>query len=79
MADISKCGNPCEVKDICFRHTAKSGIWQSYVNFGSEDNKICDFFKPNSESELTCSCNGVKREGESCTLNNKCSYPKCLE
>ena len=26
-----------------------------------------------------CSKNGVKKEGESCTLNNNCIYPKCLE
>ena len=22
-------------------------------------------------------CDNIKREGESCTLNNKCTYPKC--
>src|SRR5688500_17579677 len=27
---------------------------------------------------MICSKNGVKREGESCTLNNNCIYPKCL-
>jgi hypothetical protein len=26
-----------------------------------------------------CSKNGVKKEGESCTLNDNCIYPKCLE
>ena len=24
-----------------------------------------------------CSKHGVKKEGESCTLNNNCIYPKC--
>ena len=24
-----------------------------------------------------CSKNGIKKEGESCTLNNNCIYPKC--
>lgn len=27
---------------------------------------------------MTCSKNGIKREGESCTLNNNCIYPKCF-
>ena len=27
----------------------------------------------------TCNKNGVKRLGESCTLNNNCIYPKCME
>lgn len=26
-----------------------------------------------------CCNNGIKREGESCTLNNNCSYPSCLK
>ena len=26
-----------------------------------------------------CSKNGVKRLGESCTLNNNCLYPNCLK
>lgn len=25
-----------------------------------------------------CSKNGIKRKGESCTLNNNCTYPKCM-
>lgn len=24
-----------------------------------------------------CNKNGIKREGESCTLNNNCIYPNC--
>lgn len=27
----------------------------------------------------TCSKNGIKKEGESCSLNNNCTYPDCLE
>ena len=27
----------------------------------------------------TCSKNGIKKEGESCSLNNNCTYPNCLE
>ena len=26
-----------------------------------------------------CSKNGIKREGESCRLNNNCIYPECME
>jgi len=28
---------------------------------------------------MICSKNGIKREGESCTLNNLCIYPKCKQ
>ena len=77
--DISKCSTPCEVKDSCYRHTAKSNMYQSWTTFNTHDNKICDFFKPNNESELTCACHGIKKSGESCTMNNNCIYPKCLE
>jgi|LakMenEpi03Aug12_release.lakeMendotaPanAssembly.Ray.scaffolds.fasta_scaffold3954843_1 hypothetical protein len=28
---------------------------------------------------MDCSKNGIKREGESCTLNNNCIYPDCME
>lgn len=34
--------------------------------------------KQEYEVEIQCSKNGIKKEGESCTLNNKCIYPKCL-
>ena len=27
----------------------------------------------------TCSKNGIKKEGESCSLNNNCTYPDCLK
>jgi len=27
----------------------------------------------------TCSKNGIKKEGESCSLNNNCTYPNCLK
>jgi len=28
---------------------------------------------------MICSKNGIKRYGESCSLNNNCIYPKCME
>jgi hypothetical protein len=27
--------------------------------------------------EIEHTCNGIRKEGESCTLNNKCTYPNC--
>lgn len=28
---------------------------------------------------MKCYKNGIKREGESCTLNDNCIYPECIE
>ena len=28
-------------------------------------------------NEFSCSRNGIKRDGESCSLNNQCTYPEC--
>lgn len=28
---------------------------------------------------MNCNKNGIKREGESCSLNNNCIYPDCME
>jgi len=39
-------------------------------------NEIWEFLR---DKEYNCSKNGIKREGESCTLNNNCIYPKCLK
>jgi hypothetical protein len=33
--------------------------------------------KTEFEVEVKHICNGIKKEGESCTLNNKCTYPNC--
>ncbi len=27
---------------------------------------------------MNCNKNGIKKEGESCTLNNNCIYPNCM-
>jgi hypothetical protein len=29
--------------------------------------------------EKECVKNGIKKEGESCSLNNNCIYPKCMK
>ena len=49
MSDITKCpGNGCPIKDKCYRHSAKDGVWQSW--FTKEPFKIkkkvftCDMF-----------------------------------
>jgi hypothetical protein len=28
---------------------------------------------------MNCNKNGIKKEGESCTLNNNCIYPNCIK
>lgn len=51
-----------------------------------------DYYKTYEEAELAClnklieiiknkqcSKNGIKKEKESCTLNNNCIYPKCMK
>lgn len=49
MADISKCANKnCKIKDMCYRHTAPEGYWQSYMMFGEnkkiKDKNECEYF-----------------------------------
>lgn len=34
-------------------------------------------FKTEFEVEVKHICNGIRKKGESCTLNNKCTYPNC--
>jgi len=29
--------------------------------------------------KMKCSRNGIKKDGESCSKNNKCTYPNCLK
>jgi hypothetical protein len=29
--------------------------------------------------KIKCSRNGIKKDGESCRKNNKCTYPNCLK
>lgn len=38
---------------------------------------MCNYKLINKAS--SCSKGGIKREGESCTLNNNCTYPNCKE
>lgn len=44
-----------------------------------ETSELLEIFLKTLENEQQCSKNGIKREGESCTLNNNCIYPKCLK
>lgn len=47
MVDIAKCKNEdCPLKKKCYRYTAKSGFWQSYMAFKYD--KGCDSFIDNS-------------------------------
>ena len=36
-----------------------------------------EFFNNYFKEELPIKCKHIKREGESCTLNNNCTYPNC--
>jgi len=79
MADITKCpGNYCKVKDACYRYTAVSSEYmQSYfVDLPIDKDGNCDMFWDNEI--FKCNKNGVKKYGESCTMNNNCSWPECL-
>ena len=41
------------------------------------DRKKLGGYKSGIPVELSSPCKYIKREGESCTLNNKCAYPNC--
>jgi hypothetical protein len=76
--DGTKCsGEYCEVKDACYRYTAESSKYMQSWFFGTpiKDGE-CDMFWNNKK--FKCNKVGVKREAESCTMNNNCIYPKCL-
>jgi len=72
MADISKClGHDCPLKETCYRHTAPSNThWQAYGDFTFKEGTCPDYWHR---------CKHIRRDGESCNLNNKCTYPNCNE
>jgi hypothetical protein len=79
MADITKCpGKYCKVKEACYRYTAVSSEYmQSYFfDLPIDKDGECDHFWDNEI--FKCSKNGVKKYGESCTMNNNCAWPECL-
>ena len=73
--DMSKCNNEdCIKKLVCERYTYKSKyIGQSYNTYIPENNTEKDFF---CESGIL-PCKHISKPGESCRLNNNCTYPKC--
>jgi histone deacetylase complex regulatory component SIN3 len=75
MPDISMCRNKeCTLKENCYRFTAKAEeLWQTYSEFTQYKDGKCDYFWDNYSKK----CKHVKKEGESCTLNDKCTYPNC--
>jgi len=79
MPDISMCNSDiCPLKDKCHRNTARpSKFMQSYFTeapFQIIDGETkCECFWDNKKD----SCKGVKKEGESCSFNNRCTYPNC--
>ena len=45
MADISMCeGNGCEVKNTCYRFTAKPSEYQSYFTPTPIENEGCEYY-----------------------------------
>lgn len=71
MADISLCRNEsCPSAKSCKRFLTKPGFWQSYSNFNPKKEENCDFY-------IKVGCKYIKKEGASCSLNNKCKYPNC--
>jgi len=38
-----------------------------------------DIMKLMGMDKMKCSRNGIKKDGESCRFNNKCTYPNCLK
>ena len=76
MPDITMCsGEKCPMKQICYRHTAKPSNYQSYFMKPPVLGDTCKYFWRVEPNE----CKYVKREGESCTLNDNCTYPNCEE
>jgi len=71
--DISMCRNTeCTIKESCYRYTAIPSDYQAVANFKQVDGD-CEYFWYNNKDH----CKNVKKEGESCTLNNKCRFPNC--
>ena len=92
MTDITKCRDEdCPLKESCYRYTAPHNEYgQSY--FMESPRKIhedktasveCDMYWGDKTESVyrqlkdIVSCKHVRREGESCRLNDKCTYPKC--
>lgn len=78
MPDITMCqGGDCPIKETCYRYTAPvSDFRQSwFCEYPFKDGE-CDMFWNNKK--FKCNKVGVKKEAESCTMNNNCIYPKCL-
>ena len=76
MPDITMCtGERCPLKQICYRHTATPSSYQSYFAQSPVLGGTCEYFWRAEPKK----CKYVKREGESCTLNDNCTYPNCKE
>ncbi len=53
--------------------------WDSHLNIGTESKDLAKYYNETYKGGEECSKHGVKKEGESCTLNNNCIFPKCTE
>ena len=53
MADISMCrGVGCDVKDLCYRHTARMDEYQTMSSFDKTKNGNCEYFWSNENTQL---------------------------
>lgn len=66
-------GVGCDLKKMCYRHTAKPSEYrQAYFIESPIKDGDCDYFWK-QENE----CKHIKKLGSSCSLNNNCKFPKC--
>ena len=85
MADITKCGDKeCPLKESCYRYTAPTNEYgQSYFVDSPREDVKCDMYWGDKAESVygqlkdIVSCKHIRREGESCRLNDKCIYPNC--
>ena len=77
MSDITMCsGEKCPLKQICYRYTAKPNEFrQAYFMEPPVSEGECEHFWRAEPKK----CKYVKREGESCTMNDNCTYPNCKD
>ena len=72
MPDITMCLNTdCPSREACYRFVAKPSDRQAVDWFSPEKGK------PKCNKFWFIGCDHVKKEGESCLLNNNCKFPNC--
>jgi len=78
--DITKCtGVGCDRRKTCYRFTAEYSGRQSWFMNPPVDIKTqeCEMYWGEESENIMSTCKHIKREGESCMLNDNCKYPNC--